>query len=453
MNCNKFKDNIADLFDSEVKNQNLLNHIDACDKCKRYYEEWFEVINMLTPHQTPSLSLDDKIVLKLTRPKHAPILTENIAEKARIKSGSRKVRSFRAWRQMIAVMFVFLLGLGVGLSNFFSSNAVASDAIHLLDRSLTGIQNVGNFSMKLQVRTYSNENFYYISSKAPFVEHYLKVVHIDGQTVWRLEKKGGRTLTCDGQKQFLWNEHYPKATIHSLSDDIGGGFMLLVRPDFLFEYEKKMIEKSSSDNYTVSNTDSTTILTIHATHRGNPHPLLWKNHSMEESDNIREYVFDKQSGLLKQIHYWILMNHKKILILESEQILYNRAINQSDITHVPMQGYEWIDKTKALSIDSQRLAFLQQESPQEASIRILTALFTGNRQDAREALINYDMNDLTKSWKSYRFISCTQTLHSDGYRGIYAIVKVLNPKNKKETIMLALRNDNPDKIWMLDGGL
>ncbi len=451
MNCKTFRDNIADLFDCEVKNQDLLNHIDTCDKCKKYYEEWAEIINMLTPHHAPSL--DDKIALKLITPKHAPTLTEDIARKARIKSASPRVRFLRSWRQMVAVMFVFLLGLSVGLSNFFSSSAVASDAIRLLDRSLIGIQNVGNFSMKLQVRTYPNENFYYISSDAPFVEHSLKVSHIEGQTVWRLEKKSGRTLVCDGQKQFLWNERYPKASIHSLTDNIGAGFMPFIKPYILFEYEKKMIEKSSSDSYTVSNTDSTTILTIYATHRGNPHPLLWKNHSMEESDNIREYVFDKQSGLLKQIHYWILIDDKRVLILESEQILYNRAINQSDITRIPTEGYEWVDKRKALSIDSKRLAFLQQESPQEASIRILTALFTGNRQNAREALINYDMNDLIESWKSYRLISCTKTLHSDGYRGIYAIMEVLNPKNKQETIMLALRNDNPDKIWMIDGGL
>ena len=451
MNCKEFKDRIVDLFDSDMENQNLLDHIESCDECRKYYEEWIETINVLTPSHAPSLS--DDILLKLVTPEHSPVLTENIAEKARIKSESRKNRIFRSWRQVAAAMFIFLLGLGIGLSNFFSSSAVASDAIYLLDRSLTSIRNVGNFSMDLRVRTYSNENFHYISSDAPFIEHYLDVAHINGQTIWRLEKKGGRTLVCNGQKQFLWNEHYPKATIHPLTYNIGAGFMPLINPDILFEYEKKMIEKSSSDSYTVKNTDSTTILTIHATHKGAPHPLLWKDHAMDDSDNIREYVFDKRSGLLKQVHYWILINNRKILILESEHILYNNHANLSDITRIPTQGYEWIDRTNDISIDSKRLAFLQQESPQEASVRILSAIFTENTQDAKEALIYYDTSDLIKSWKSYRLISCVQTLHSDGYQGIYVIAEVYTPKNKKETIMLALRNDNPDNIWMVDGGL
>jgi hypothetical protein len=62
MNCKEFKDRIVDLFDSDMENQNLLDHIESCDECRKYYEEWIETINVLTPSHAPSLS--DDILLK-----------------------------------------------------------------------------------------------------------------------------------------------------------------------------------------------------------------------------------------------------------------------------------------------------------------------------------------------------------------------------------------------------
>ena len=54
MNCNEFKEKVADLFDTTVDMQiyaECHKHMDECAECKAYYEELAETFKALQPQE------------------------------------------------------------------------------------------------------------------------------------------------------------------------------------------------------------------------------------------------------------------------------------------------------------------------------------------------------------------------------------------------------------------
>jgi predicted anti-sigma-YlaC factor YlaD len=67
MNCNEFKEKVADLFDKNIDMQTqaqLSEHMDNCPECKAYYEELRETFNLLQP-QEPAIMTKAKSSNKL----------------------------------------------------------------------------------------------------------------------------------------------------------------------------------------------------------------------------------------------------------------------------------------------------------------------------------------------------------------------------------------------------
>jgi len=433
MTCKEFKENIADLFDADIENNILEQHLSDCPDCKKYYKEYEETIGLITPA-------------------YAPSMTDSIAEKAKKQAQAHKNKKLDFWKKPAAAVAVFLLGVGFGLSNFLSSDAAASNASKLIDQSLMNIRNVGDFSMVVRVRTLPAENFAYISPQESFVMHHLRVAHVSGELKWRLEKENGRTLVCDGKKQYLWFNSYSQGGIYKASENVSEVFSPLIRPDLLFEYEKKVVENSSSDSYSVQNTDSTVILTVSAVLKEELPPFISSNTSIYNSNNRREYVFDKETRLLKELRYWMLVDNKEILVLESRQITYNSHFDLATLIDIPIREHDWLEEGK-YSISTERLAFLQKETPEDAVKRIFEAISANNTENAKEALLSYDMGGLFKTWGGCKIKSIGDPLQPATYGGVYVQVEITCPGNKTEKLTLALRNDNPQKIWILDGGI
>ena len=63
------------------------------------------------------------------------------------------------------------------------------------------------------------------------------------------------------------------------------------------------------------------------------------------------------------------------------------------------------------------------------------------------------MPKLESIYKGMEIISIGKPVKSGLYAGEFVECEVILPNGKKETLVLALRNDNDAKIWLLDGGL
>ena len=97
MNCNDFKNKVADLFDKNIDmhtKAQMNEHMANCHECKAYYDELRETFSMLQPKEAANMS--------------------------KVKT------THRLWHYAAAAA-VFLFGFIIGWSHLFSTPAVADD--------------------------------------------------------------------------------------------------------------------------------------------------------------------------------------------------------------------------------------------------------------------------------------------------------------------------------------
>ena len=100
-----------------------------------------------------------------------------------------------------------------------------------------------------------------------------------------------------------------------------------------------------------------------------------------------------------------------------------------------------------------RLQTLQNETATEAARRILTALTSGNPEQAKEALRTYDLTELVKRFNGCKVSEFSIPKKKDNYAGVYVFYQLTQPDGTSQTHYVALRQDNDQRIWILDGGI
>jgi hypothetical protein len=174
------------------------------------------------------------------------------------------------------------------------------------------------------------------------------------------------------------------------------------------------------------------------------------NSSIAESNTLREYRFDKESGrLLDLCISAVLPDGGRSVLLESTGIAYDEPIDRA-IWEVP-EGIEWIDLAEPVSG-----AQLADMTAEEAAARILRAMGPWDKRLLDEALRYYGTGvreQLEAHYGGLAIISAGKALRSGEYPGVFIPCEILLADGRTEKLMLALRNDNPEKCWLVDGGL
>lgn len=424
MNCEEFKDNVADLFDTTIDMRTQAEckaHMAECPECKAYYEELAEAFGALQPQDAPVKQTDSKPVAK-----------------------RRKL-----WRPLAAAA-VFLLGFFIGWSHLFSTPSVAETPRGILfEQGIQSVQNVGSFLMTVYARTTPNENFEHFDSKADFVRIDINLLRQNDSVFYRVEKQGGRTLVCDGQSQYMWVPDilYSKG---SCDKNYLERFANLLYPERILAMQKSAIDLSNKNNVTRTETDSTIVLTFEGTEKNRDLQQLLETGKMGDCDVEVENVFSKNDGLLRFVKLWIVREGKKTLLLHIDDIRYNVMMNRNTLIRKPQA--EWTEAVDIVS-DGDRLTELQSETATQAAQRILDAIISGETSDAVEALAYYQnvLPKLTSSLKGCKASNFTERRNVT-YAGTYVFFTLTRPDGTQQQRHVAVRNDNDQKIWILDGG-
>ncbi len=175
------------------------------------------------------------------------------------------------------------------------------------------------------------------------------------------------------------------------------------------------------------------------------------NSSIAESNTLREYRFDKESGRLLDLRITaILPDGSRPVLLESTAIAYDELVDRAALTAIP-ENIGWIDL--AAPIPGVQLVDI---SAEEAANRILRAMGSWDKTLLDEAL-HYYGTDICKQLETHygglAVIAIGKAVRSGQYAGVFVPCKVLLANGKTEKLMLALRNDNSEKCWLVDGGL
>ena len=422
MNCNDFKEKVVDLFDKDIDMQaqaQLREHMANCHDCKAYYDDLRKTFNILQPLDTANI---------------------------------RKTKiTHRLWRYAAAVA-IFLFGFVIGWNHLFSTPAVADDAkLTFLHQSIQSVQNVGSFQMEVYARTTQQENFATFDPAMPFVKIDIKLLRQNDFLFYRVEKANGRTVVSDGRNQYMWipNVLYLKGSQES---DFLEHFANLIFPERLLTIQKSAIKLSNENKMTQVESDSTIVLTVDGVEKNSDLRQLFETGKMDDCRLIVENTFTKTDGLLRFVKLWVIKDGKKNLLLHIDNIRYNVMLNKGEITRLPTA--EWTDITEQRATSSNRLKQLQNETPQQAAKRILNAIIADKDSQAAEALIYYKsiLPQLIHKLKGCK-VSAFETRKDSSYVGVYVFYTLTTPEGNREKRHIAIRNDNEQHIWIVDGGL
>lgn len=473
MTCNEFKDKVVELFDTQTNPQTATDceaHMAECAACKAYYEELKAAFDALAPRAGAPEKTLDAAEKALSVTATMPVADEKAchgearkavlggtAEPSGSAAASRRLpvgRHSLLW-QAAAAVALFLFGLFVGWNHLFTTPATATPpAPFTFQQGIQCVQNVGSFKMQVMARTTPNENFSYFDPAADFLPIDICLLRQDGQTFFRVAKAGGRTVVCDGQRQYMWTDNglYVKGSVDT---DFLDDFAHFLAPERLLAMQQSAVELSKKTKMERTESDSTIVLTVEGIEKDQNLGLLLAQGRMGECPVVIRNVFSKSDGLLRSVHVWIVWKGRKVEMLRAADIRYNVVLSRTAVTSLPDVAPEaWNDGLAPALQQASRLRMLQRETPEQAARRIMKALCTGQTTSAEEALATYKafLGDLEKAYRGCRATDFVSR-KDDGYPGVYVFFTLTTPDGTMRKEHIALRNDNKQRIWMADGGL
>ncbi len=429
MNCHEFQNRIIDLLDGRNFTDEERRHLEQCPTCAAEFRAAAAVLDAVTPHSTPRASdnLRDRILTAAASAGHP-----------------RRNRIYRLFGTMAAAAAIFA---GVLL---LSVRTPALAARKHFGSAVAAMNDLKTLRIGLLIRTAPHENFAYTDPSLPPIPCTVTAEY-GGTTRWRIEK-AGRIALCDGESVRTWLPEFGegwrrKAEGYRPEEE----FALLLDLQRLLLAEQAQAFRTKGAQYEITEDAATVRLTVAMPARGDfSQSDYLLNSSIAESNTLREYRFDKESGrLLDLCISAVLPDGGRSVLLESTGIAYDEPIDRA-IWEVP-EGIEWIDLAEPVSG-----AQLADMTAEEAAARILRAMGPWDKRLLDEALRYYGTGvreQLEAHYGGLAIISAGKALRSGEYPGVFIPCEILLADGRTEKLILALRNDNPEKCWLVDGGL
>ncbi|WP_304720595.1 hypothetical protein [uncultured Alistipes sp.] len=430
MNCPEFRNRIIELLDGRNFTHEEQHHLEHCPDCAAEFRAAAEALDAVTPRSNPRASdnLRDRILTAAASAGHP-----------------RRNRIYRLLGTMAAAAAIFagVLLLTVRTPAYAARKHFGCAAAVMND--------LKTLRIALRIRTTPRENFTYTDPALPPIPCTVTVEY--GDTLrWRIEKPG-RTALCDGETARMWLRDAGEGWC-SQADGYHpeGELGLLLDLQRLLLAEQAQAFRTKGAQYEIAEEDGSIRLTIRIPAQGDFSQSDYSlNSSITESNTLREYRFDKESGRLLDLRITaILPDGSRSVLLESTGIVYDEPVDRAVLTALP-ENIEWIDLAEPVSG-----AQLVDISAEEAANRILRAMGSWDETLLDEAL-HYYGTDIRKELEAHygglAVIAIGQAVRSGQYAGVFVPCEILLADGRTEKLMLALRNDNPEKCWLVDGGL
>ncbi len=344
------------------------------------------------------------------------------------------------------------------------NKSIAYDASYALGTAAERFDNTPAFTATIKVRTLDRQNFAHVNPDADFMAHTLIVQQSTGH--WTL-KKADRMVVCDGKNIWNWIPLLAHGWKHEVSDvktiEI---FAPLLDPASLLKHEEELAKKNPKAVVDKKENDNTLALTIlspaSATMKegeGDNMRIKFRvtTYSLNEIDTRREYTFDKRSNKLLSMKISEMKGGKTLL--EMTDIAYNVTLTDANF-YVPTDDISWADMTDEGWQNRQSTLPMQDFTgitAEDATDKLFAALNTWDIETLKAVFAEDDPKVIESTYGQYR--ECTlvkqdkRKIKYSEYAGCFipCIVRLADGKEVKSTI--ALRNDNPLKAWICDGGL
>ena len=446
MDCNECKLEMANLFNPDVDQTvlaDVMEHIHHCPDCSIDYQKTLEIITMLKPQflHTAPFALKQNIINQLKMEKEE--MKKEVSKTVRMNPRYRRILSIAA--VLAIVMMVIPI---VDNNNLFTGNT-ANAASVFIESSIKATQLIKSMIIKLKVRTIADDNFALVGTEYDMVDHTIWKT-FEEPVKWRVDKSE-RVVVFDGKFQYLWLPQTDEALKGGRNYNFTEWFQLLLEPQNILVKEQNA-KKAKGSKITMNEKNGELLMTISSKAQGNFINDYCKNKSIEESDNRREYTFDSNTKLLKGLKIFILEGKKEKLILEIEKIDYNVPIDASLFTINLPSGVKWKEITQNYTsetfknISSKRAAelFFQGMAQNDWNLVVETDDFFASNSDK--------VKKLKEEFGGLKVIKIGEPFKSGLYPGEFIPYEIKFKSGETKKFNLAVRNDNPNKVWLVDGG-
>ena len=343
----------------------------------------------------------------------------------------------------------------VAIAITFSLNSPAYAARKYFSGAIMAASDIKTLVMKLSVRTKADEPIDYLNPSLDFIPATVKVIYGEPM-LWSMEKKDGRNILCNGDGYvYEWIGGEDGRVGWKRLDDgtVDSDLAAFLDPRLLLEAERRTAERNKGTKYQVIDNGELVVVTAMTTAQGDFSESDYAlNTSLAEANTVRVYSFAKSTGELVQMRIDIVVDDKPITVIQSESIAYNEPMTADDLSDKDLSQIEFPSVEIANSVNSPLVGI----TADEAAKIILKAMNEWDTEILNTAMHYYKgdvMKVVEERYRGLEVKSIDKAVKSGLYPGRFVKCKVVLPNGKKETLTLALRNDNKQGVWLVDGGL
>lgn len=396
---------------------------------------------------TASAELHDRMLDDVLNAQEKSKKTKSAATKPRI---GRIIMKSSITKLAAAAVIIIAIALA---THFINKSMPIASAEEVLAQATKAVANLRSVYIKAQIRTIPHDNFELIGLDYDFVPNEMWK-EFDGtpQGKWRIEKPK-RVVVMDGQSSLLLIR--PN---HAAKGGINTGFVEWLKPlldvDKVLDSEIKLAQKQESELLLTHEKGmdgkDKLLVSVEARAQGDFTNDWVKNKSISDSDNRRIYTFDAETKLLETLEVYVHTDRGDVLVLQITEIEYNLDIDPALFTLELPEDVIWYGQPEELA-DNEKY---EQMGPKETAQAFFEACADENWD---EFLKFWAASAVDQGIKDYlggiEIISIGEPFKSGNYAGWFVPYEIKFKDGQTKQMNLAVRNDNPAKRHVVDGGI
>jgi hypothetical protein len=433
MTCRSARRHITDLFDTPEMSAGgeLRVHLETCGACAAELQAARDALARIAPVSRVCASLDFK---ERTMNKLAEQLTAAQAAKPHPLAKPILRLAFSA-----ALILLIVLAMP-----YFGGNHAQSGAIALLAQSVEAMPALQTVHIAARMRTLPADNFELIGLNYDLVPVEMWK-SFSTPPKWRVEKPG-RVVVMDGTASLLLI-HGNQAMRGGAQSGFVDWLMPLLDPDRVLQTELQAARQGKSQATLAAAVPGSheTLLRVTRRAEGDFTNDWLRNKSLSASDHTRVYRFDTATSRLTGLQILVHSGGQDVPVFEIARIRYNEPLPANLFTLAIPANVSWMGTAEDLPV-----AGPIPTTPREAVL----AFFEGAAaQDWQRVAGVYKVDDrLKQAYGGIQVISVGEAFRSGLYPGWFVPYEIRMPGGRIKKHNLAVRNDNPQQRFILDGG-
>jgi len=396
---------------------------------------------------TAGAELHDRMLDDVLNAQEKSKITKSAATKPRI---GRIIMKSSITKLAAAAMIIIAIALA---TNFINKSMSTASAEEVLAQATKAVSNLRSVYIKAQIRTIAHDNFELIGLDYDFVPNEMWK-EFDGtpQGKWRIEKPG-RVVVMDGESSLLLIR-----SKHAAKGGINTGFVGWLKPlldvDKVLDSEIKLAQEQGSELLLTHQKGldgkDKLLFSVEALAQGDFTNDWLKNSSIDASDNLRIYTFDAETNLLETLEVYVHTDGEDVMVLQITDIEYNLEIDPTLFALELPEDVIWYERPKELP-DNEKY---KQMGPREMA----QAFFQACADEDWDEILKLRPTSAVPQWLKDTYggleiVNIGEPFKSGLYPGWFVPYEVRLKSGGIRKFNLAVRNDNPAKRYVQDGGL